>query len=105
MSIIITNNDMNNSKFMQFHNEINYTNKISILQMIKDEIEKTFYKNVIDEDDLQQLIVRYDIYEKLKIYNLNDFNLNASNINSTNVKISNYINDVTNKFIKTMITH
>ena len=96
---------MNNLKFMQFHNEINYTNKISILQIIKNEIEKNFYKNIIDENDLQQLIAHYNIYKNLKIYNLNDFNLSISNLNSINVKTLNYINDVINKFIEIMIAH
>ena len=90
---------------MQFYNEVNYTNKISILQMIKNEIKKIFYKNVIDENDLQQLIARYDIYKKLKTYNLNDFDLNALNLSSINVKTSNYVNDVTNKLIEAMIAH
>ena len=38
---------------MQSHNKVDYINKTSILQMIKDEIEGTFYKCNIDEDDLQ----------------------------------------------------
>ena len=105
MSIVITNNDVNNLKFMQFHNEVDYTNKISILQIIKNEIKKTFYKNIINENNLQQLIARYDIYKELKTYNLNNLNLNASNLNSTNVKTSSYVNDVTNKFIEVMIAH
>lgn len=53
LSSVITNNDVNNSRFMQSHNKVDYINKTSILQMIKDEIEGTFYKCNIDEDDLQ----------------------------------------------------
>ena len=90
---------------MQSHNEVDYTNKVSILQMIKNEIEEIFYKDVIDEDGLQQLIARYDIYAKLRAYNLNDLDLNASNLSSTNVETSSYVNDVTNKLIEAMIAH
>ena len=105
LSTAITNNDVNNSEFMQSHNEVDYTNKISILQMIKDEIEETFYKNITDENDLQQLIARYNIYKKLRTYNSDDLDLNTSNLSSTNVRTLNYVNDVTNRLTEAMIAH
>ena len=42
LSAATTNNGVNNSELMQSHNEVCYTNKASILQMISDGIEGTF---------------------------------------------------------------
>lgn len=42
LSAATTNNGVNNSELMQSHNEVCYTNKASILQMIRDGIEGTF---------------------------------------------------------------
>lgn len=105
LSAVITNNDVNNSKLMQSHNNIDYTDKTSIIQMIRNEIEETHYKNVDDENDLQQLITRYEIYEELRAYNSEDLELNIFNLSSTSARTSSYVNDVTNRFTEAKIAH
>ena len=105
LSAATTNNGVNNPGLMQSHNGVGYTNKASILQMIRDGTEGTFYKGVTGGDGLQQLITRYGIYGGLRAYNSGDLGLNASNLSSTNVGTPSYVSDVANRLTGAMIAH
>ena len=94
MTTATTNNGVSNLGLMQSHNGLSYTNKASILQMIRDGTEGTHYKGVNDGDGLQQPIAWYGIYGGLRAYISGDLGLNTFNLSSTNAGTPSYVSDV-----------
>lgn len=105
LSAATTNNSVNNPGLIQSHNGVGYTNKASILQMIRDGTEGTFYKYVTGRDGLQQLFAHYGIWGGLRAYNSGDLGLNTSNLSSTNVGTPSYVSDIANRLTGAMIAH
>ena len=90
---------------MQLHNGVGYTDKASILQMIKDGTEGTYWRGADGGDGLQQLIARYGVYGGLRAYNSGDLGVNKENLSSTSVGTPGYISDVANRLVGAKIAH
>ena len=105
LSAVTTNNGVNNPGLMQSHNGVGYTDKASVLQMIKDGTEGTHYKGVDGGDGIQQLIAKYGVYGGLRAYNSGDLGLNNDDLSLTNAGTPSYVSDVANRLIGAKIAH
>ncbi len=63
---------------MQSYNSVDYSSTASILQIIKNKIERIYYQDLDREDRLRQLISRYNIYREFRAYNLDKNRINTT---------------------------
>lgn len=54
---------------------------------------------------MQQLISKYDVYKNFKVYNLDEYKIDINNLSLIAIETSNYVNDVTKKFIEIIVAH
>lgn len=105
LSIVTSSNGAGNSGLMQSHNGVGYSNKASILQMIKDGTEGTYYQGVDGGDGLQQLISRYGVYGGLRAYNSGENGININNLSLAFIGTPSYVSDVANRLVGAVIAH
>ena len=105
LSAITTNNGANNPGLIQSHNGVGYTDRASILQMIKDGTEGTYYQGVKGGDGLRQLISKYGVYGGLRAYNSVENGIDINNLSSASIGTPSYVSDIANKLIGTVIAH
>jgi len=90
---------------MQSHNDVDYINKISIIQIIKNRTERTHYQDVNNRDELQQLISKYDVYKNLRAYNSDEHEIDINNLSSAAIGTSSYVSDVANRLIEIIVAN
>jgi hypothetical protein len=105
LSAVTPANYVGNSGLMQSHNGVGYTNKASIMQMIKDGTEGTHYQGVNGGDGLQQLISKYGVYGGLRAYNSGEHGIDINNLSSAAIGTPSYVSDVANRLIGVIVAH
>ncbi len=105
LSTATSKNGAGNSGLMQSHNGVGYSSTASILQMIKDGTEGTYYQGLDGGDGLRQLISRHGVYGGLRAYNSGENGININNLSSASIGTPSYVSDVANRLVGAIIAH
>jgi len=105
LSAVTSKNGAGNYGLMQSHNGVGYSSTASILQMIKDGTEGTYYQGVDGGDGLRQVISRHGVYGGLRAYNSGENGININNLSSVSIGTPSYVSDVANRLVGAMIAH
>jgi hypothetical protein len=96
LALATTQGPIANAGLMQSHDGVGYTDDASILQMIRDGTDGTYYRPD-GGDGLKQVIHKYKVYGGLRAYNSGDFGLDENDLSSANTGSPSYVSDIANR--------